>query len=117
MDKTSKCAICIELKDCMSQCTLCNTIICNDCIKNNNPELYCTICHKMYHTMCTECGQEITCNKNKLCKDCDRHPFDMDIENNGKSMTLEQAFDSILTKNFEEYVKPEEKKPLKKYKK
>ena len=43
--------------------------------------------------------------------------FDMDIENNGKSMTLEQAFDSILTKNFEEYVKPEEKKPLKKYKK
>jgi hypothetical protein len=63
--------------------------------------------------MCTECGNEITCNKNKLCKDCDRHPFDMDIDNNGKNMTLEDAFDSILSRNFEEYAKPEEKTPSK----
>jgi len=105
MDETNNCNFCNNLKDNLNKCVVCNKNICKDCIKSNN------------HTMCTECGQEITCNKNKLCKDCDRHPFDMDVENNGKNMTLEQAFDSILTKNFEEYVKPEDKKSLKKYKK
>ena len=96
MDKTNKCTTCNEI------CTLCNANMCKDCMKNNN--------HIMCHTLCTECGNEITCNKNKLCKDCDRHPFDMDIDNNGKNMTLEDAFDSILTRNFEEYAKSEETK-------
>lgn len=105
MDKTSKCTFCNELKDTMNQCTICNTNMCKDCMKNNS------------HTTCSECGQEITCNKNKLCKDCDRHPFDMDIDNNGKNMTLEDAFDSILTRNFEEYKVEEKPTKLKKYKK
>lgn len=109
MDKTSKCTLCNKEVDvslnCINQCTICNTNICNDCMKNNS------------HTMCSECGQEITCNKNKLCKDCDRHPFDMDIDNNGKNMTLEDAFDSILTRNFEEYKVEEKPTKLKKYKK
>ena len=109
MDETNNCNFCNNLKDILNQCTVCSKNICKDCMKSNN--------HILCHILCTECGQEITCNKNKLCKDCDRHPFDMDVENNGKNMTLEQAFDSILTKNFEEYAKPEDKKPLKKYKK
>ena len=113
MDETSKCTICNKEVDasltCINHCTVCSKNICNDCMKNNNNN----VCHTMCHTKCTECGNEITCNKNKLCKDCDRHPFDMDIDNNAKSMTLEDAFDSILSRNFEEYAKPEEKKPSK----
>jgi len=109
MDETPNCAFCNQLKDIINRCTVCSKNICTVCMKTNS--------HNLCHTLCTECGQEITCMKNKLCKDCDRHPFDMDVENNGKNITLEQAFDSILTRNFEEYTKPEDKKTLKKNKK
>ena len=85
-------------------CTVCSMKMCNECMINSN------------HTKCIECGDEFTCMKNKLCKYCDRHPFDMDNSPSTNNITLEQAFDSILTKNFEEYVKPEDKKPVKKIK-
>jgi hypothetical protein len=68
MDETPNCAFCNQLKDTINRYIV--------CMKTNS--------HNLCHTLCTECGQEITCMKNKLCKDCDRHPFDMDVENNGE---------------------------------
>ena len=90
-----------------NKCSICNITLCKECMKDNK------------HNTCIECGDEITCMKNNLCKTCDRHPFDMDVENT-KNMSLEEVFDSILTRNFEEYKVEEKKpvnKPVKKYKK
>ena len=53
---------------------------------------------------CHECMKSFSKEelKNGLCKSCDSHPFDMDINDN-KNMSLEDAFDSILKTNFVEY--------------